>query len=233
MTRGDRADETPFEPGVARRRGGPPPPKPTRPVTGRVDMSGVYQPRNQAVGNSAGRTPLSRPAAQGHRCRRTRAAARLDADRAARPRPGPQLPAAAGAVAGGRRGDGHAVRQVPRPHARPDRRVRAVVHRLGGRHRQPRSGPRQRGAGHPGRPGPARDPCGARTRRPTGRRRSAAPGSDPETRDRPPIPGGDRDADEFDKRCRPDGHQACWPKTSYSAREPDPGSPVPNLLESG
>jgi len=53
-----RGDETPFEPGVTRQRGGPPPPKPTRPVTGRVDMSGVYQPRNQAVGNSAGRTPL-------------------------------------------------------------------------------------------------------------------------------------------------------------------------------
>ena len=33
--------------------------------------------------------------------------------------------------------------------------------------------------------------------------------------------------------CRPDGHQACWPKTSYSAREPDPGSPASNLLESG
>ncbi len=56
--RGRRTDDTPFEPGVARRRGGPPPPKPTRPVTGRVDMSGVYQPRNQAVGNGAGRTPL-------------------------------------------------------------------------------------------------------------------------------------------------------------------------------
>jgi hypothetical protein len=52
------ADGTPFEPGVVRRRGGPPPPKPTRPVTGRVDMSSVYQPRNQAVGNGAGRTPL-------------------------------------------------------------------------------------------------------------------------------------------------------------------------------
>lgn len=51
-------DGTPFEPGVAPRRGGPPAPKPTRPVTGRVDMSGVYQPRNQAVGNGAGRTPL-------------------------------------------------------------------------------------------------------------------------------------------------------------------------------
>ena len=52
------ANGTPFDPGVARRRGGPPAPKPTRPVTGRVDMSGVYQPRNQAVGNRAGRTPL-------------------------------------------------------------------------------------------------------------------------------------------------------------------------------
>jgi len=55
--RGSR-DDTPFEPGVTRKHGGPPPPKPTRPVTGRVDMSGVYQPRNQAVGNSTGRTPL-------------------------------------------------------------------------------------------------------------------------------------------------------------------------------
>ena len=52
------AGGTPFEPDVVRRRGGPPPPKPTRPVTGRVDMSGVYQPRNQAVGNRAGRTAL-------------------------------------------------------------------------------------------------------------------------------------------------------------------------------
>jgi curved DNA-binding protein CbpA len=56
--RGARTDDTPFEPGVARRRGGPPAPRPTRPVTARVDMSGVYQPRNQAIGNTAGRTPL-------------------------------------------------------------------------------------------------------------------------------------------------------------------------------
>jgi hypothetical protein len=56
--RGSRTDDTPFEPGVVRRRGGPPPPKPTRPVTGRVDMSSVYQPRNQAVGNGTGRTTL-------------------------------------------------------------------------------------------------------------------------------------------------------------------------------
>ena len=62
--RGSRTDDTPFEPGVVRRRGGPPPPKPTRPVTGRVDMSSVYQPRNQAVGNGTGRTTAARTAAQ-------------------------------------------------------------------------------------------------------------------------------------------------------------------------
>jgi DnaJ-like protein len=42
----------------SRRRGGPPPPKPTRPVTGRLDMSDTFRPRNQAFGNSIGRSPL-------------------------------------------------------------------------------------------------------------------------------------------------------------------------------
>jgi curved DNA-binding protein CbpA len=52
-------DGSTFDAGVVRqRRSGPPAPKPTRPVTGRVDMSGTFQPRNQAVGNGAGRTPL-------------------------------------------------------------------------------------------------------------------------------------------------------------------------------
>ena len=55
---GAGADGTPFEPGVTRRRGGPPPPKPTRPVTGRVDTSETFQPRNQAVSSGPGRTPL-------------------------------------------------------------------------------------------------------------------------------------------------------------------------------
>lgn len=60
--RGERADEdasgAPFEAAGQRRRGGPPAPKPTRPVTGRVDTSGTYRPRNQAVGNSGRRTTL-------------------------------------------------------------------------------------------------------------------------------------------------------------------------------
>jgi hypothetical protein len=55
---GPDADGTPFEPGVTRRRSGPPPPKPTRPVTGRVDMSDTFQPRNQAVSNGARGTTL-------------------------------------------------------------------------------------------------------------------------------------------------------------------------------
>jgi hypothetical protein len=59
---GDRSGATteaePFEGEAPRRRGGPPRPKPTRPVTGRVDTSGTYRPRNQAVGNGARRTPL-------------------------------------------------------------------------------------------------------------------------------------------------------------------------------
>jgi DnaJ-class molecular chaperone with C-terminal Zn finger domain len=55
---GGAADETPFEPGRPSRRGGPPAPRPTRPVTGRVDTSGTYRARNQAVGNAARRTTL-------------------------------------------------------------------------------------------------------------------------------------------------------------------------------
>lgn len=51
-------DGVSFAPGNQRRRGGPPPPRPTRPVTGRVDTSGTYRARNQAVGNSARRTTL-------------------------------------------------------------------------------------------------------------------------------------------------------------------------------
>ena len=51
------ADEATFE--AARpRRGGPPPPRPTRPVTGRVDMSHTYRARNQVLGGSSRRATL-------------------------------------------------------------------------------------------------------------------------------------------------------------------------------
>jgi curved DNA-binding protein CbpA len=55
---GGGTNGAPFEAGGSRRRGGPPPPRPTRPVTGRVDTSGTYRARNQAVGNSTRRTTL-------------------------------------------------------------------------------------------------------------------------------------------------------------------------------
>ncbi len=48
---GERADFTETPVG---RRGGPPQPKPTRPVTGRVDMTGTFRPRNQTAGAGAG-----------------------------------------------------------------------------------------------------------------------------------------------------------------------------------
>lgn len=38
----------------ARRRGGPPPPRPTRPVTGRVDTTATYRPRNQTTPRAPG-----------------------------------------------------------------------------------------------------------------------------------------------------------------------------------
>jgi curved DNA-binding protein CbpA len=54
----ESADATSLDPDRQRRRGGPPAPKPTRPVTARVDTSGTDRARNQAVGNSARRTTL-------------------------------------------------------------------------------------------------------------------------------------------------------------------------------
>jgi curved DNA-binding protein CbpA len=44
--------------GTSGRRSGPPRPKPTRPVTGRVDMSHTYRPRNEATTHPSGRTTL-------------------------------------------------------------------------------------------------------------------------------------------------------------------------------
>lgn len=39
--------------GTTPQRGGPPRPKPSRPVTGRVDMTGTFRPRNQTTGRES------------------------------------------------------------------------------------------------------------------------------------------------------------------------------------
>jgi len=52
-TEGAEADSAPA------RRGGPPKPRPTRPVTGRVDMSDTVRPRNAPLRSSASGTPVS------------------------------------------------------------------------------------------------------------------------------------------------------------------------------
>jgi curved DNA-binding protein CbpA len=44
---------------TAERRGGPPPPPRTRPVTGRLDLSGSVRPRNQTITPPGSRVPLS------------------------------------------------------------------------------------------------------------------------------------------------------------------------------
>jgi hypothetical protein len=54
---GDAATFTTAKP----RRGGPPPPRPTRPVTGRVDMSQTYRARNQVIGGSRRSTLRGQP----------------------------------------------------------------------------------------------------------------------------------------------------------------------------
>ena len=228
--RGSRTDDTPFEPGVVRRRGGPPPPKPTRPVTGRVDMSSATSRATRRSGTARAERPCA-DSHQGDQHRRAGTVACFDTDRSARPRSGPRVSASAGAATRRCRGDRHAVRQVPRSHARADRRLRAVLHRLGGRDGQPRPRSRQRRPRRPEGPrsawGDASPPRDTRAARPHSLRRPAG-----RREDRPPIPESDHDADEFDDCCRPDGHQACWPKTSYSDRKPDPGSIDPNLLGS-
>ncbi|MDH4142472.1 MAG: J domain-containing protein [Chloroflexota bacterium] len=48
--RGVTTAEAEFDATPRRGPGGPPRPRPTRPVTGRVDMSGTFRPRNQTIG---------------------------------------------------------------------------------------------------------------------------------------------------------------------------------------
>jgi curved DNA-binding protein CbpA len=56
--RGSAAPSSPdLETDGLQRRGGPPPPRPTRPVTGRVDTTATFRPRNQTT--AAGRATLA------------------------------------------------------------------------------------------------------------------------------------------------------------------------------
>ncbi len=54
-----RDGDAPFSATSAVRRGGPPRPKPSRPITGRLDTSATYRPRNQVAGNPSRRVPLA------------------------------------------------------------------------------------------------------------------------------------------------------------------------------
>ncbi len=56
---GDRAGSDPATSGTAGRTGGPPPPRATRPVTGRLDLSGTFRPRNQTTTPPGTRIPLT------------------------------------------------------------------------------------------------------------------------------------------------------------------------------
>jgi len=64
-TRPETTDKGDHEPGAGpgeprtRRPAGPPPPPVTRPVTGRLDMSGTFQPRNQTITPPGTRIPLT------------------------------------------------------------------------------------------------------------------------------------------------------------------------------
>ena len=127
----ERADAEPADLGGRKRPSGPPPPKPTRPVTGRLDTSGTFRVRNRTTtprgtgGHRSAEPPPTRPAAEDREPPRASdptgplRRARIHKFRRA---PLPELAAAQA------RRDG--VRQVPRPHARRDRRLRALLHRL-------------------------------------------------------------------------------------------------------
>jgi hypothetical protein len=61
--RGAGVDPADFTADGRPRTGGPPRPRPTRPVTGRVDTSGSFQPRNQTTGRDAAGVRTGRRAA--------------------------------------------------------------------------------------------------------------------------------------------------------------------------
>jgi len=80
-TAGERADFGAAAPG---RRGGPPRPRPTRPVTGRVDTSETIRPRNQTTGPDRGASRAAAASIRGQAPRRDDPALR-EAPRASTP----------------------------------------------------------------------------------------------------------------------------------------------------
>jgi curved DNA-binding protein CbpA len=65
-----RTETEPADPGGRKRPGGPPPPRPTRPVTGRLDTSGTFRVRNRTTtprgsrAHGSAEPPPTRPAAE-------------------------------------------------------------------------------------------------------------------------------------------------------------------------
>jgi curved DNA-binding protein CbpA len=99
---GRRAGPTPADVGEAeRRRGGPPRPKPARPVTGRVDTSQTFRPRNQTTSGAPsplrGHPPLRQTYRHREELRSSRPNGPLERDRIRdfRPPAAPSIEAAA------------------------------------------------------------------------------------------------------------------------------------------
>ncbi len=155
----DRAGEpATFDEDARPKRGGPPRPKPTRPVTGRVDMSATYRARNQAAAHGAPRTtlpgqPPPRPeSVGGEPPRASTPTGPLIKDRVRhfRRRPPPSLEEANVYPVEFGKFHGHTLGQIAV--------LRAVVHRLAQRDRDPRPGARVGRPRRPGRSRPAGDP---------------------------------------------------------------------------
>ena len=98
--RGGGADGATFE-GAAPRRGGPPKPRPTRPVTGRLDLSGTVRPRNAPLRDGAagpaatglpGQAPLRWTSEQREPPRASHPTGPLERDRVRNFRPPPLPP---------------------------------------------------------------------------------------------------------------------------------------------
>ena len=119
-TRG-RPDEdgAPFDPATGARRGGPPRPKPSRPVTGRVDTTGSFRSRNDTSSGGrsstlSGQPPLRAERVQHDPLRASDPTGPLERDqvRGFRPPSPPVLPDALAHVVEFGKFDGHTLGQI-------------------------------------------------------------------------------------------------------------------------